>query len=244
MIKRVARALIHKASILRGDIHRNDRLGGIHRAWGHIFSNHLSGDYVEFGVYTGDGVVSSLRSHAAFYKWLESQHSSTEPWRRKVAAQSPLNRNPIFHCLDTFEGMPENSEGAINYQTNTFLSDLEKVRKRIESQNSRGVEIQFYKGLFTDTSHALKENLKGRTIAIANIDCDLMQSTMDALDIIKDHIEIGTILLMDDYNTFNADMTKGQRKAISDFRQNSNLIIETFYSYGYSGQAFLVIGKF
>ena len=38
-------------------------------------------------------------------------------------------------------------------------------------------------------------------------------------------------------------MTRGQRKALSDFRKNSNFILEKFYTYGYSGQAFLVVGK-
>ncbi len=70
-----------------------------------------------------------------------------------------------------------------------------------------------------------------------------MQSAIDTLDIIEDYIGVGTILLLYDYNTFNADMTKGPRKALSDFGETLSLVIETFYASGYSGQAFLVVGK-
>ena len=32
----------------------------LHKCWGHIFSNHLLGDYVEFGVYKGDTLIQSV----------------------------------------------------------------------------------------------------------------------------------------------------------------------------------------
>ena len=105
-------------------------------------------------------------------------------WRREVANQSPLKLNPIFHCLDTFEGMPDNQEGKVNFQKNTFQCELEDVRKRINDDNPRDVEIKYYKGLFKDKGEELKYNLRGRNISIANIDCDLMDSTVDALNII------------------------------------------------------------
>ena len=35
--------LFKKTKIVRGSVHRNDRFGGVHRAWGHVFSNHLQG---------------------------------------------------------------------------------------------------------------------------------------------------------------------------------------------------------
>ena len=37
-----------------------DRNHALHMAWGHIFSNHLRGDYWEFGVYRGDSMLISF----------------------------------------------------------------------------------------------------------------------------------------------------------------------------------------
>ena len=237
------RQLFKKSKILRGSVHRNDRFGGVHRAWGHIFSNHLEGSYVEFGVYKGDGIISSLFCHAEFIGWLNEQKVSDEKWRRELANKSPLNVAPTFHCLDTYSGMPENDEGAINFEHDTFNTDFETVKERIKNNNPLNCKIIHYQGLFKDTSAQLKENIKKKSIAIANIDCDLMESTVDALEAIKDNIDIGTVLLFDDYNAFNSDQNKGQRKAFSDFQKDSNFVFEKFYTYHYSGQAFLVIGK-
>ncbi len=243
MIKQIVLKIMSEMNLVRGDLHRNDRQGALHRAWGHIFNNHLVGDYVEFGVYKGDGVVASLRSYAEFSRWLEGEKVSAEEWRQEVAKKSPLNRMPQFHCLDTFGGMPSNEEGSIAFEGNTFQTNLEDVRKKVSENNSLNCEIRYYPGLFSETSDKFRKDLTGRKIAIANIDCDLMESTVDALNAIKDYIDIGTIILFDDYNTFNADREKGQRKAFANFQSESMFVFEQFFSYQYSGQSFLLIGK-
>lgn len=77
----------------------------------YVFSNHLEGDYVEFGVYKGDGIVASLSCHREFIGWLDEQKKVDEAWRRRIANESLLNNYPSFHCLDTYSSMPENNEG-------------------------------------------------------------------------------------------------------------------------------------
>ena len=139
--------------------------------------------------------------------------------------------------------MPKNDEGSIIFEKGTFHSNLETVKERIKKNNPLNCKIIHYQGLFKDTSSQLTENLKNKTIAIVNFDCDLMESTVDALEAIKVNIDIGTVLLFDDYNAYNGDQNKGQRKAFSDFQKNSNFVFEKFYTYHYSGQAFLVVGK-
>ena len=54
-------------TVIRGDVNKNDRQGGIFKSWGYVFTNHLKGEYVEFGVYRGEGTVSSLKSYQNFY---------------------------------------------------------------------------------------------------------------------------------------------------------------------------------
>lgn len=70
-----------------------------------------------------------------------------------------------------------------------------------------------------------------------------MESTSDALNAIKQNIDIGTILLFDDYNAFSGNQEKGQRKALNEFIKQSNFVIEKLYHYHNSGQAFLLVGK-
>ena len=242
-IKKLVRFFLTKLNVIRGDIHRNDVYGAIHKAWGYIFTNHLNGDYVEFGVYKGSSVVSSLKIYDGFREWLFSQKKSDELWRREVANNSPLNQKPTFHCFDTFEGMPENNEGAISFQKGNFACDLESVKERISLNNKKLYKVEYYKGLFSETDKNFHNNICDRKIAIANIDCDLEESSYDALKTIENNLQIGTIILFDDFNCFNADNNRGQRKAFLKFKKQTNFTFEKFFTYNLVGQSFLVIAS-
>jgi len=50
-------------------------------------------------------------------------------------------------------------------------------------------------------------------------------------------------MLLDDYNSYNADNNKGQRKAYLIYKKKSKWITEKFFTYKYSGQSFLVTQK-
>ncbi|MDA9886377.1 TylF/MycF family methyltransferase [Flavobacteriaceae bacterium] len=243
-MKKIILKVINLLGLLRGNINRNDNFSALYRAWGYIYSNHnFSGDYVEFGVYRGDGVVNSLIAQREFHRWLENQKKSSEKLRREVSLNSIHNRLPTFHLLDTFDSMPENNEGETQFAKDTFTTNLKSVKEKVENNNKLKLKIKFYKGLFVNQTIEFNRSFKNRKIAIANIDCDLAMSTTDALNMIEDKIDIGTILLFDDYNAFNADKNKGQRLAFKKFCNNTNFEFEKFFTYHLVGQSFLTIGK-
>ena len=104
-------------------INRNDRKGALHRAWGHVYSNELEGDYIEFGVYHGDSLVESYLNYLEAQYWINGQLKSNEPWRVELAKYNK-QRQVFFHALDTFEGMPENNEGYLGYAKGNFCGNL------------------------------------------------------------------------------------------------------------------------
>lgn len=238
MIKFLVKKFFNKLKLVSGPINLNDREGALHKIWGHVFSNHLYGDYVEFGVYKGDSIEKSIHQFNYFKKWLNSQKISKETWRQEIAIKSKLNDQVVFHGLDTFSGMPENSENNFIFRKGTFQSDFNHVSKRLKKT---GQDFILYKGLFKDTSQKLNENLKNKKVVIANLDCDIYQSTKDSLDIIDEHLQMGSVLMFDDYNAFDANINKGQRKAFSEFKKHSNWIFEPFLNYMYCGKCFLIV---
>jgi len=240
-MKSILRKLLDKYKFVIGDIHLNNRAGMLHKCWGHVFSNHLFGDYIEFGVYHGDSFIDSIKQFKQFKQWLESQKLSSEKWRVDIALQSPLNKEIYFHGLDTFEGMPENKEGNFLFNKKNFLSSYEQVLNRINKHKFE--KFYLYKGLFNEQKNNLLQNIKDRKISIVNIDCDIYSSTVDSFDIIEDFLQIGSIISLDDYNNFNADNSKGQRKALIEFKTKTKWIFEPFFSYMYTGQSFLVVGQ-
>tara|TARA_B100001540_G_C15777275_1_gene629265 strand:- start:265 stop:1002 length:738 start_codon:yes stop_codon:yes gene_type:complete len=236
--KKKLKLFLNRYKFVRGNINYNDRKGALHKAWGYVFSNYSMGDYVEFGVCKGDSFINSIKSYNEFNLWFKTQLNSKEKWRVELAKKSELNSNPIFHGLDTFDGMPDNDEGEI-FKKGNFYSKIDDVQNKLEAFNK--IDYKLYKGKFEETSESLKKNLENRKIAIVNFDCDIEKSTRSALNIINDHLSVGSILMFDDYNHFNANNNLGQRKAFDDFKKNSNFVYEKFFTYEYVGQSFLVV---
>lgn len=239
MLKNLIRGILKRGNFVRGPINLNDREGGLHKIWGHVFSNHLYGDYVEFGVYNGESFLNSIQQYKIFMNWLESQKQSNEQWRRDVANSSPLNENILFHGLDTFSGMPQNNEENFTFAKGTFLSDYDNVHSLIKKEYDN---FKLYKGTFQETKEILHNNLKNRKVSIVNLDCDIYASTIQALEIIENYLIIGSVIMFDDFNAFNADNKKGQRRAFGEFLSKSKFTVDEFSTYFYSGKSFVVTG--
>ncbi|NCN08292.1 MAG: hypothetical protein GW938_00455 [Leptospira sp.] len=219
------------------DQNRNDRAGALYKAWGHIISNNIKGSYYEFGVYRGDSLYESLRIYNDYREWISGQKHSSEEWRRKINYYSEHK----FYAFDTFEGMPENDEGHHAFQKGTFMGEIDLVKSKIETINKYGT-IEYVKGEYGNVKKTEKDRIKEfDKVAIANIDCDLCISTIDALEIIKGKLQQGCILMMDDWYQFEADNKKGQRKATKEFLiKNKNISLEDYIIYGHIGKAFIV----
>ena len=246
-IKSILRNLINvifvKLNVNRGNVNLNDVSGALHKAWAHIFNNNLHGFYIEFGVYKGNSAIKSLENFNQLKTWSNQQKVSTEVWRRDIALSSPLNQEINFHFLDTFDGMPINKEKNKTFAEGTFKSDFEEVKKEIKKYSLSDSKCYFYKGLFIDSRENLAINIGSDKVAIVNFDCDLESSTADALKIMNIYFQIGSVILFDDYNCFNANNKLGQRKAFRDYLAKTGFIFEKFFNYGYAGQSFLIVDQ-
>ena len=78
-----------------------------------------------------------------------------------------------------------------------------------------------------------------KRVALALIDCDLYESTSQVLEFLAPLVDQGTILMFDDWNAFEADDHKGQRRAFREFLATySGLSAKPSFSYGHYGQVF------
>jgi hypothetical protein len=211
-----------------------DRNHALHMAWGHIFNNHLLGDYWEFGVYKGDSMVISANQYKKFKRWNESQLQSNEPWR-VILAKEYLNYEPKFIGFDSFLGLPANNEKNSNFDKGNFASSFEFVKSRLERIIPKD-SLQLIQGDFIK----LKTYSSGSPIAILNIDSDLYESALAALKLSGPHLQIGSVILFDEFHGFNADESKGERRAFSEFLESCPIKVDRWFDYHYGGRAFLV----
>jgi hypothetical protein len=73
------------------------------------------------------------------------------------------------------------------------------------------------------------------------VDCDLKESTTLALNFTKNILQIGTIILFDDYIFYNGDEKKGEYAAFEEFKKNNpNIKFRQAFEYGYGSKAFIV----
>lgn len=227
------------SKFVRGNINRNDRAGALHRAWGHVYTNFIEGDYFEFGVYKGDSLVESYKNYLKFREWIICQTKSEEAWRRE-AAKNFISHVPAFHGLDTFEGMPVNNEGDVTFAAGNFAGSLDGVAENCARSGLRPPQLVLHKGLFKDIKGQLYAS-GVKKAAILNIDSDLYESAKDALDVASPFIQVGTVVMFDDYNIFCADNTKGERRAFHEFCQTAQRKFEPWFSYAFVGQTFLCV---
>jgi O-methyltransferase len=241
-IKSIVSRELEKRNFLRDDVHKSDREGILYKAWGHVFTSQIPGDYVEFGVYRGDSLAKSYKKYVQFQNWLKGQLTTPEKWRHEVA-NNFIKHKAKFHGLDTFAGMPDNDEENVTYKGGTFTTDIVDVEKFCNEAGLKGEELILYKGLFEETSDQLRENLQGRKISILNVDCDLYVSAKTALEVAKPFLSLGSIILFDDYNAYSASNREGERKAFKEFQAESNLVWEPWQAYHFVGQSFICVDE-
>lgn len=151
-----------------------------------------------------------------------------------------------FYAFDTFQGIPDNKEGNSVFAGGNFSCSLE-VFSRLNQKRGivEGDTVRYFVGNFADVAEREAEIVAQlQPAAIVNIDCDLYASACAALKIVSSKLVQGSVLLVDDWNTFAANRDAGERKAMREFLgTHADVSVESWFPYEYTGQAFLVHKK-
>jgi hypothetical protein len=185
-----------------------------------------NGDYMEFGLFKG-------------YSFWYAQH---------LASKHDLESMRFFG-FDSFEGLPEpgeidSTENNVFYQGQYYCKKSDVVRnldsKSVDWSRTHLIDGFFCESLVPD----LKHQYDIRTVAIALVDCDLYESTRDVMFFLENVIADNTILMFDDWNCFDGDENRGQRRAVREFLDRSpGWRLEDWFAYGDYGQVFIVKGR-
>jgi O-methyltransferase len=198
---------------------------------GYVYGSRVEGDIIEFG--TASGETSSILAQSMLCA--ENEFSM-------------LPRN--LFLFDSFEGFPELEEldkltphakdGIWTKGTCKGLSEQE-LFDLIHPLLGRD-RVFIHAGWFKDT---VDKNLsKNQLFSVIHVDCDLYQSTIDALTPLfkQNRISKGAMILFDDWNCNSADNDFGQRLAWKHLSREFNIISENMGSYTWSANRFLIQG--
>ena len=150
-----------------------------------------------------------------------------------------------FFGFDSFRGLPEigvadRTENDAFYK-GKYACSKENVVRNLDSKGVDWERTFLIEGYYADSlTPAVKARHEIRRAAVVLIDCDLYESTAQVLNFIEDLLADGTVLLFDDWNCFESDDTRGQRRALREFLSlHRKWRIEEFFSYGIYGHTFI-----
>jgi hypothetical protein len=190
-----------------------DRLGSLEDA-----------DYCEFGLFKG------------FSFWKAQEQANERGWK-----------NTRFFGFDSFAGLPEIEAPDQTAHGEFRKGQYECTKQDVIDNLNRAGGIDWSRtflieGFFKDTLTAgLVSEYGIERVGVAMIDCDLYTSTAEVLQFLGLLIDDGTVLIMDDWNSYSRDDSRGQRRAMREFLGGRpDLRLESLLQYGHNSEAFVV----
>lgn len=168
--------------------------------------NNVRGDYHEFGVFEGRSFIKSALSF--------KQHLPKEEYDEMQ-----------FWAYDSFEGLPETmdkyapshfTKGAYSASEELFLS---KVKAAGISRNKVNTVAGFYDQSLTE--ERAKKVFETRKIAMTYIDCDIYESTVPILKFLTHGLQVGSIIVIDDWIRHHAHPGHGMQRAFNEWKNNN-----------------------
>ena len=236
LIRRTARRLRDLAigrtdvPIMSQIIRRDPRSTTFFHALDYINYEQIPGDVVEFGVFTGLGLALLAQGHAFDAKGMARR----------------------FVGFDSFEGLPPSANPHARWQpadcaVNHGWHPLLPIGARVTPSATTdlfaacGLELPaLHIGPFAETVGAVVPSTYP-TIALVHLDCDLYESTRDALALASPAFEDGVMLMFDDWFHYRGHPRKGQARALAEFLEQYPQWTATPYrSYATFCQAFIL----
>ena len=180
---------------MTGDI----RMWGLIQSFKHVVNNKIEGDFVECGVWKGGNLILL----------------------QKMIEKYNIKDKKIFG-FDTFAGMPEPTNLDIDDQGNKIKDVLQTQEKNEDVISSAKLFFEdiscmkFIKGKVEDT--LLKDSNLPNKISLLRLDTDWYESTKIELEILYPRLQIGGVLIIDDYG-----YNQGEKKAVDEYFKNQKI---------------------
>jgi len=132
---------------------------------------------------------------------------------RFMLAGTGIDTGRTLHAFDSFEGLSapgrhdRKSGGAAAWTGGDLAASEAKFLRNMQMYEHM---VKAYRGWIPERF----AEIAGRTFAMAHIDVDLYQPTLDSLEFIYERMEKGGIIVCDDYGSVSCP---GARKALDEF---------------------------
>jgi len=235
LIKELARIVRHPIQrlLLRGVYNRirqleyrsfNRRFFCVEQIAEYLIGAQVIGDYCEFGVFEGTTFCHAFRNMALHFPGMK------------------------FVAFDSFEGLPQPKgvDAVDGYSSRFYEHEFSCSREDfLRNLRRNGVDltrVRTIEGWFSDTLQPPVADRHGiDSISVAWIDCDLYESTVPVLQYLTRRLQLGSVLVFDDWRCFRNLPDYGQQRAVREWlEKNPQLTLAELLSFGWNGKVFTV----
>jgi hypothetical protein len=174
------------------------RLENIQYCVTEVIKNNVEGDLIETGVWRGGATIFM-----------------------RALLKAAGDKNRTVWVADSFEGLPKPNEelypadkGDVHYKHSEVNASLEDVKANFEKYGLLDDQVKFLKGWFKDTLPTAPFT----KLAVARLDGDMYESTMDGLVNLYPKLSKGGFLIVDDWGAVPAC-----QQAVKDYRKKNNI---------------------
>ncbi len=211
-------------------IRRDPRSTTFLNAIDYINYERIEGDVVEFGVFTGLSLALFAQGHLF----------------------DPKGMDRRFVGFDSFQGLPASEVAHARWQpadcaVNHGWHPRLPIGANVTPEVTRDLFVacalpapELHVGPFTDTIARVIPS-RHAAVALAHFDCDLYESTRDALEASAPAFQDGTMLMVDEWFHYRGNPHKGQARAFSEFlSRHPGWTASPYRSYATFCQAFVI----
>ncbi len=192
----------------------------IYKAAEIVSSEHIEGDYLEFGVFRGNTMIQAY--HTIRRSYLDRAADRTQ-------IHSPASRQRVrqlwegirFFGFDSFQGLPPLTGSDVqtnDFEAGKFACSEADVIARLRREGVDLSKVVTVPGWFDQTCTPETIDRHGmKAAAFVHIDCDLYESTKVVLKFIEPLLVDGTVIIFDDWYSFRGNPALGEQRAFGEW---------------------------
>lgn len=179
----------------------------------------INGYYMEFGSHEGNTMRQAWNCFQHLFDW-------------------------EYIAFDSFAGLPdmEGYDRSEIFIPGNLATGEKSFRNIVTKAGLPEDRLRTVKGFYDKSlTRKLADELSPKKAAVIYIDCDLYKSTVPVLEFVKEFLQVGTVIVFDDWNCYLAQDNHGERRAWSEFiKNNTHLKFNDFVSTA-EGRSFICV---
>ena len=207
-------------------------------AMDYITGNHIGGSYFEFGTHRARTFTMVMGLDDFYAKNMGATAGGLTP-------KSGGGFMDKYYAFDSFEGWPEevNVREMPQYKPGGAKTASDEFLNLLTSYGQSTERVELIKGFYDESlikslaTRFVEENVKA---SLLTVDCNLYESYKAVFAWVDPFMQPGTVLYLDDFNTYRAQPDLGPKLAFNEYKKQTKWKFEPFLPVGWYGYSFIV----